>query len=62
MIRHAVIFLGTFVLGAAVTLAIRTARHDPHAGHAPAASAAQTAPAPAPAANAAKPVNTVCAI
>ena len=62
MIRHAVIFLGTFVVGAAVTLAIRTARHDPHAGHAPAASAAQSSPAPAPAANAAKPVNTVCAI
>ena len=61
MIRHAFIFLGMFVLGAAVTLALRTARHDPHAGHAP----APATPAPAQtlsAAGDAKPVNTVCAI
>lgn len=61
MIRHAFIFIGTFVLGAVVTLAVRTARHDPHAGHLP----APATPAPAahtPAAAAAKPVNTVCAI
>ncbi len=56
-------FLATFVLGAVVALAIRTARHDPHAtpaadphaGHAhaaPAASAPSTPVAPAAAASA----------
>ena len=31
-------FLGTFVLGALIALAARTALHDPHAGHDPAGS------------------------
>lgn len=72
--KHAFIFAGTFLLGALVVLAARTARHDPHATHAHAAHAS-TAPAahPAPPAGPAAPastatpppggaVNTVCAI
>ncbi len=41
-------FLATFVLGAVVALAIRTARHDPHAAPAadPHAGHAHAAPAP----------------
>ncbi len=68
MTRHIFIFLGTFVLGAVLALAARTATHqpaptavitapaaaDPHAGH--------SAVAATPAAPANKPVNTVCAI
>lgn len=70
MTRHIFIFLGTFVLGAVIALAARTAMHqpapatpvaaapapgaDPHAGH--------SAPAAPPATPATKPVNTVCAI
>jgi hypothetical protein len=69
MTRHVFIFLGTFVLGAIIALAARTASHQPHAGHA--ASVAIKASATSPAADphaahgavpAGKPVNTVCAI
>ncbi len=69
--KHASIFAATFLLGALVTLAARTARHDPHAAHAaaPAAHAsppaAPSAAAPAtatPAPQTAAPVNTLCAI
>jgi hypothetical protein len=68
MIRHLVIFGCFFAIGALLTLAVRTARHDPHAVAVqppPAASAApaDAAPAPAAAAPAASaPVNTMCAL
>ena len=72
MTKHVFIFLGTFVLGAIIALAARTAAHQPHAEHAPAVAAAKRTTAPAApdthehaahgAAPAAKPVNTVCAI
>ena len=71
MIRHVLIFLGTFVLGAAAVLVMRTASHDryssPKTEAPPAAAPAPAAPphgspehAAAPAD--AKPVNTICAI
>ena len=71
MIRHVLIFLGTFVLGAAAVLVMRTARHDPYSGP---KTEAPPAAAPAPAASThvssehaaapadTKPVNTICAI
>ena len=71
MIRHVLIFLGTFAFGAAAVLVLRTARHDPHSGHrmetppaaAPAPAAAPHAASEHAAASAgAKPVNTICAI
>ncbi|MEY4088956.1 MAG: hypothetical protein RJB55_1227 [Verrucomicrobiota bacterium] len=71
MIRHIFIFLGTFALGAAAVLVMRTARHDPHSGHKMEnPPAAAPAPAAAPHANSehaaaqagAKTVNTICAI
>lgn len=54
MLKNIFIFLGTFVVGALIALATRTASFDPHAGHAghPAAAMAPRA----------QPVNTVCAI
>lgn len=75
LIRHVFVFLGTFLAGALIVLAIRAAAFDPHrAPHAPddrspkataAASAADPhaahASAAAPVADG-KPVNTVCAI
>ena len=71
MIRHLSIFAVCFLLGALVTLGVRTARHDPHAsaGTPPQAAVDMptrvvtvgktpgTAPTSAPMA-----VNTVCAI
>lgn len=33
MIRHIIIFAAFFLIGAVVTGAIRTARHDPYGGH-----------------------------
>lgn len=70
MTRHLVIFAACFLLGAAATAAVRTARHQPYQ-EMPAAPAAPSAPAPAPvpapvpaavAPTAAAPVNTICAI
>lgn len=53
MTRHIFTFLGTFLLGALIALAARTATHQPHADHAaatPAQSATPTATAnPSPA-------------
>jgi hypothetical protein len=67
-----VLFLVAFALSAAVALAVRTARHDPHAvpASAPAPAIAPTTPAADPHAGhtlstppaAAKTVNTVCAL
>jgi hypothetical protein len=70
MTRHLVIFAACFLLGAVVTAAIRTSRHQPYQeaplpATQPAPAAPQPTPAaPAPAASAAdaKPVNTICAI
>lgn len=78
MTRHVFTFLATFVLGALIALAARTAFHQPHAApaaadHVPAPAAPPAAgdhshqaakpPAAATPAVAAKPpVNTVCAI
>jgi len=78
MPRHIFIFLGTFVLGAVIALAARTATHnpaptsaiaapavaaDPHAAHTPVARPADPhAGHSAAATPASKPVNTVCAI
>ena len=63
--RPVLLFLACFVAGAAATLALRTARHEPHpvlppspALPAPAPSGASAAVPPAPGA----PVNTTCAI
>ncbi len=72
--KHLITFAVTFVAGAILALAVRSARHEPYAAPAPAAEA----PAPAPAQPAdphaghsqsptrppadAAPVNTVCAI
>jgi YHS domain-containing protein len=71
MTRHLFTFLGTFLVGALIALAARTARHQPHADQ-PAVSHAEakgqhaalpTSTTPAPAATTAEaPVNTVCAI
>lgn len=66
MTKHVFIFFGTFVVGALIALAARTASHDPHADHAPAVapsashaatphSGTHTSPTEAP-------VNTICAI
>lgn len=75
MIRNTFIFLGTFLLGAVIVLAIRAASFEPHAAASAPASAASSAamvsnpltpPPPAiptaTVAAGAKPVNTVCAI
>lgn len=69
MTRHIVIFAACFLLGAAVTAAVRTVRHHPYQElPVPAASPAPVepaAPAPTPAVTApaaATPVNTICAI
>jgi hypothetical protein len=54
MIRHTFIFLGTFVLGAVIALAARTATHRPHAAapaNAPGAPDAPSHAAHAPAAS-----------
>ena len=54
MKRHVLIFLGTFITGAAIAFGARAALHDPHAGHAgsgetasPVAAAPADAAAPA---------------
>ncbi len=72
--RPILLFLACFVAGAIATLAIRTARHQPHpvlppspALPAPAPSGASAAVPPAPGAHAATasqamPVNATCAI
>jgi hypothetical protein len=67
MIRHIVIFVCFFAVGALLTLAVRTARHDPHAvvTPQPVAAPVSTEAAPMPtvtAPAAAAPVNTVCAL
>ncbi len=67
MTRHLVIFAACFLLGAAVTAAVRTARHQPYqADPVPAALPAPAeSPAPVPSVGApatATPVNTICAI
>ncbi len=70
MTRHIFIFLGTFVLGALIALAARTASHQPAPTAAtgapaiasPAVTADPHAGHSAAAAPASKPVNTVCAI
>lgn len=63
--KHALLFLATFVVGALIALAARTATHNPHEHHAPTPVAAEpktqnsnlkTGDA------AAAPVNSVCAI
>lgn len=54
MTRHVFIFVGTFAVGALIALAARTARHDPHAGHAAPATVSPTmAPRASPAASSA---------
>ena len=52
MTRHAFTFLGTFLVGALIALAARTASHQPHAEHPPVEhrDAPAAAPAPKPAA------------
>ena len=60
MARHIFTFLATFIVGAVIALAVRTATHDPHADHA--AQPSLHAGHAATATSAAKPVNTVCAI
>jgi YHS domain-containing protein len=71
MIRTLLIFLGSFAVGATVALAVRTAWFDPHAAasHPSSPPAVHAAPAShthgeegKPTANAATPVNTMCAI
>lgn len=74
MTRHLIIFSACFLLGVALTAAIRTARHDAYDRHqgSPAAAPASTvaahpgpdatAPAAPAAPAAAKPVNTLCPI
>ena len=69
--KSAVLFLGTFLVGAALALAARTVMHKPYAEPAP-APAAPAAPAAAPTADPhaghantpapTSPVNTVCSI
>lgn len=66
--KHVLTFVGTFLVGALIALAARTATHDPHRDH-PATPAAQPdhashAATPQPKAQAAStaPVNSVCAI
>lgn len=71
MTKHVVTFAVTFILGAIIALAARTATHSPHDSAAPAPAAAApahahdhastAAPAPAKEASTA-PVNTICAI
>ena len=60
------VFLATFLVGAALALAARTALHKPYAEPAPSPAAPAVAPAVDPhaghASADAKPVNTVCAI
>lgn len=63
MIRLVLIFCVCFALGAMLTLAVRTVRHDPHAvASAPPPVAATSVPANSPAPAGMKPVNTVCAL
>ena len=75
MTRHVFIFLGTFVLGAFIALAARTASHQPHAEHVVTTHQTPATPAVTTASNtvtdphaahratpAGKPVNTLCAI
>ncbi len=54
MNKNLLIFLITFAIGAVITLAVRTARHDPYAS--------PVVPPAAPPSAAAKPVNSICAI
>lgn len=68
MTRHLFTFLGTFLVGALIALAARTARHQPYSDH-PASAHAEapgrhdpTSVAPASPASGTPPVNTVCAI
>ena len=56
MTRHLFIFLGTFIVGAVIALAARTATHEPHTA-APQANHGDHVNHASP-----KPVNTVCAI
>lgn len=62
--KHAVIFLATFLAGALIALAARTATHNPHADHAAHAAAQPKTQNPEPKTTAASaaPVNSVCAI
>ncbi len=68
MTRHALIFCACFLIGAVITAAIRTARHQPYA--APQALPAADAPDPQTASSPPAhptpadptPVNTICAI
>ncbi len=62
MTRHIFIFLGTFILGAIIALAARTASHQPTPAAPVAAASAPAADPHAGHSSAAKPVNTVCAI
>ncbi len=69
MTRHIVIFVACFLLAAAATAALRTARHQPYQEMPaePAVPEATPAPTPAPAPaviapTAATPVNTICSI
>jgi hypothetical protein len=68
--KSVLLFFATFVLGAALAFAVRTALHRPyaaptaaasHAGHSSAAPA-DAAPRPGSSASAAPVVNTVCAV
>ena len=56
MKKSIILFLVAFAVAAGVTLALRTARHDPHVGH------DHAAPSPTAVAAAPAVVNTVCAI
>lgn len=61
--RHILLFLACFVAGAAATLAVRTARHQPHPVLPPPAATPASFPAGAPANIAhGNPINTTCAI
>ena len=50
MTRHLLIFAACFLVGAAIVLVVRTARHDPYAEPVPALPAAMASPVKAPAA------------
>ena len=64
MIRHVLLFLLTFAIGATAAVVVRTAGHHPHDRPAPPVPAPAPAPAPeappAPAPVSAAPVNTTC--
>jgi YHS domain-containing protein len=71
MIRHLAVFLGCFVIGAALAAILRVARHDPYAAvpmspdipAMPATQQEQPAPiASGPAKAVEKPINAICPI